>query len=153
MKFKEELLDLSYKYFEIIPPDGDEDIIISRVLDSYFLEEEDTKLYNLVNIEKATKILLAAANRINDINPMDYCMRALECKIEPLSTTNPEGKLLLKYINNSLLLGDKDGMYGYSQYYKGHGYSQYYKYKIENLFRLDRKVYIYIEIYRGKEIE
>ena len=140
MKFKEKLLELSSRYYELIPHDNEESIILNAIDNTYLLMEEDIKLYNLINIEKATKILLAAANRIKEINPMDYCVRAMECKIELLSMVNPEGKLLLKYIQNSLLLGEEDGR---------DGYSQYHKYKIGNIFRLDRKVsnWIYIYIY------
>lgn len=58
-------------------------------------------LSDLSNIEMASKMLLGALQCANEINPVDYCLNALNIKIEPLNENTDEFKLLKHYINNT----------------------------------------------------
>ena len=56
---------------------------------------------NLTNIEFASKILLGALLRQNEMNPIDYVHQALNLKIEHLDAEGPEYEVIRKYIDNT----------------------------------------------------
>jgi hypothetical protein len=58
-------------------------------------------LAELGNIEMASKMLLGALQCAPQMNPVDYCLKALNLKIESLSRNSEEYKLLIKYIYNT----------------------------------------------------
>ena len=58
-------------------------------------------LQDLNNIEMASKMLLGALQKSNEINPVDYCLKSLNIKIEPLIEHSDEYKLLKHYIYNT----------------------------------------------------
>ena len=111
----------------------------------YMLSNEDNKILNLINIEKAVKIFLGAAHRINEINPMDYCLKSLDTFIDPLSKASPKGKLIMKYINNNMNISQNQQQFGL--FYGG---QQNFKIKISLSFR-KRYVHIYTNIYIYRE--
>jgi len=48
------------------------------------LKQKVDMLNELGNIEMASKMLLGALQCANQINPIDYCLKALNIKIEPI---------------------------------------------------------------------
>ena len=144
MGYKEELLELSSRYYELVPSSRFVDTAPQAIEQKYMLSNEDNKILNLINIEKAVKIFLGAAHRINEINPMDYCLKSLDTFIDPLSKASPEGKLIMKYINNNMNISQNQPQFGL--FYGGQQ-----NYNIKNLFKIQKKVcpyihYIYIYI-------
>ena len=128
MEFKEILYELTSKYYELLPSEKFVETAPSVIDQMNMISVEELKIVNLINIEKAVKIFLSAAYRADDINPIDYCLKALSCRIDLLSSSSPEGKFIKKYIKKNI---DNSN------------------YNIMNIFKLCRKVYIYIYIYLG----
>lgn len=65
------------------------------------LKEEISLLENLTYVEGAVKILLGAQFRQREINPIDYCLEALNIQIETLKQNGNEFGLLKKYITQN----------------------------------------------------
>lgn len=60
-----------------------------------------------------------AYNRIQEINPLDYCYNALNINLIPLPKEHPEYQIIQQYIQN--------------------GYGEYHEDFIQNIFALERK--------------
>ena len=56
---------------------------------------------NLINIEMAGKILLGAQECSKEINPLDYCMHAMNINLEVLEPASAEYQTLMTYIRNT----------------------------------------------------
>lgn len=65
------------------------------------LKQKVDLLNDLGNIETASKMLLGAIQCAPKLNPVDYCLKALNILIEPLPYTGDEFKLLKKYVHNT----------------------------------------------------
>lgn len=58
-------------------------------------------IQNLIEIEMASKILLAAYYRAEKIHPLEYCMKAAGVQIGKIEKDSEEFKLLNEYVMNS----------------------------------------------------
>ena len=61
------------------------------------------RLLQLKNVENATQLLLAAAEKRSEINPYDYCYRALDCNLQVVNEESTNYEILMRYINNSIV--------------------------------------------------
>jgi len=65
------------------------------------LKQKYDMLQDLNNIEMASKMLLGALQKADEINPVDYCYNALNVKLDPMPEHSDEFKLLKHYIYNT----------------------------------------------------
>eukprot|EP01087_Luapelamoeba_hula_P009311 TRINITY_DN2401_c0_g2_i2.p1 TRINITY_DN2401_c0_g2~~TRINITY_DN2401_c0_g2_i2.p1 ORF type:complete len:1324 (+),score=258.43 TRINITY_DN2401_c0_g2_i2:192-4163(+) len=113
----EQIAELTSSFYELIPHRDfayDKMEVFSTVP---ALEKKIALLQSLKEYEIASKILLGAHYRQNEINPLDYCYKAFGIRLQALPSDSDEYKLLHKYAAAS------SGSTGC---------------KIERIFRLDR---------------
>jgi len=114
----EEITELSNEFYELIPHTHYSLTSIPPINTQHILKQKMTMLDNLLDISVGRKILMAASARKKEINPLEYCFEALEVKLDHLSETDEEYKAIEQYMHNTSG-GDK--------------------YKLVNLYRLQRK--------------
>jgi hypothetical protein len=61
--------------------------------------EEWNSIETLLELEIAAKIMAGALNRVNEINPLDYVYRSLNCKIQLMDESDMETQYILRYVN------------------------------------------------------
>jgi len=98
---KERLLELSSEYFTIIPKASGRFEAMGPIKTDKQVTEEWKMLQDLLEMEVAAKVLLAAKHSENDMHPLDYVYSALNAEMEPLSPTSEEFKLLRQYLVNT----------------------------------------------------
>lgn len=65
------------------------------------IQNELKKLRNLMTVESCSKLLLAACNNLDKINPYDYCFKNIGLKFNILGNNTLDYKLLCKYMINT----------------------------------------------------
>jgi hypothetical protein len=65
------------------------------------LMQKSDMIQNLIQIEMASKILLGAQFRSNEINPIEYCLQASGVKASALDSKSFECKLIEEYAYNT----------------------------------------------------
>ncbi len=58
-------------------------------------------IQNLIYIEMASKILLGAQYKSDQINPLEYCINATGVKFEVLKQDHPEYAFIEEYVVNT----------------------------------------------------
>lgn len=79
------LMDLSSKYYELIPEQGYKDTIPPVLSEPHQLNKKRQLVRDLRDIDVAGQVLVAALNQLKRFNPLDYCMNALRVNLNPLS--------------------------------------------------------------------
>ena len=92
-----EIVELSKKFFDLFPRE-------KCFMPYPLLSIDDTKntlqtIVFLTNLEKCVKILLAANNRLNEINPYDYLYYSFQAIFESVPKESSEFMIIQKYIN------------------------------------------------------
>lgn len=100
-KVKEKLCELSSRYYELIPLARYKNQIAPPLNSRHLIKEQYDMIDGLTNIEYASKMLLAALLKQNEMNPIDYVYHALNLIIEPLQNESPEYEVIRKYIDNT----------------------------------------------------
>jgi poly [ADP-ribose] polymerase len=118
----EKIYELSGQYYELLPQSKYLRYKPSSLDTRESLKSQYTILEDLMNIETASKIILAAQGKSKEMHPLDYCYKALDISLEPLEPLSDEYEMLKKYINQS-----KNKSYLNTTW------------KIESIFRLKRK--------------
>ncbi|PIK56119.1 putative poly(ADP-ribose) polymerase pme-5 isoform X2 [Apostichopus japonicus] len=96
-----EILELSSKFYQLIPYSGFAHDKMEPLNTLKLLKEAETDMQNLVDLELANRILLGAQHRIKEVNPLDYIYKALGCKIQQLEEDSPEAQIILQQIEQT----------------------------------------------------
>ncbi|XP_041358942.1 poly [ADP-ribose] polymerase tankyrase-like [Gigantopelta aegis] len=94
----EKIAALSSEYFQIIPQKS---YAFERILPLDRVNEfkkQMTLVSNLLDFEVASKMLLGAMYRKEEINPLDYIYQTMGCKLELLKEDDWESQYILKYM-------------------------------------------------------
>ncbi|XP_052272329.1 poly [ADP-ribose] polymerase tankyrase-like isoform X2 [Dreissena polymorpha] len=92
---------LSTDYYSLIPVQGYAYERVEPLRNTATIRQHMRLLNTLLDIETASRIMLAAQHRIHEINPLDYIYRAIGCTVEPLREEEIESQYILKYIESS----------------------------------------------------
>ena len=114
--------DISSRYYEIIPQSQYKTSRPPPLSSQEQINTQFTLIEDLINIEAASKILLAAQSKMNEINPLDYCLKALGVDLEVIQQFTQEYDIIKKYIDRSS--NEDDG---------------YQHMNLKNIFRLQRR--------------
>jgi hypothetical protein len=95
------MMNLSSAYYEILPNASYIDSIPPPLHNKHNLQHTQRALEDLLNIEKATKILLGGQHSEAIMNPIDYAYKGLETNLHRLPRTSDEFLLLHRYITNT----------------------------------------------------
>lgn len=87
----------SSRFYELIPHEEFKNEIVPPIKSLAMLKQKAEMIDNLVNFEMASKILLGAHKNSKDINPLDYCMKAMGVNIEVLDKSSTEFTTLKEY--------------------------------------------------------
>ncbi len=117
----QKISDLSSVFFELIPHGDYAAATIREISTKDEVNREMKMLTTLGEVEIASKILLGATHRVNEIYPVDYVYKALNIQVDVLDKEGNEFKLLRDYAQNTGL-------------HSGHGAN----WQLENFFRLQR---------------
>ncbi|XP_012945468.1 poly [ADP-ribose] polymerase tankyrase [Aplysia californica] len=98
----EEISQLTNEYYHLVPQYGFEYNTIRPISEKKTLRDHTKVLGELMDIQVANTILLAANLRKTDVHPMDYVYRSLSCSIQPLSEDHPEAQFVLTNIHASV---------------------------------------------------
>jgi len=116
--YYDEMADLSNTFYELLPHKNFSHTSIPPINDSEIVASKMEMITNLTDVCIARKLLIAATFKLKDINPLDYCFKALNIKLDLLDEESGEFKTLLGYAKNT---------------------SQSSPFKIKNIYRLQRK--------------
>ncbi|XP_022093032.1 tankyrase-like protein [Acanthaster planci] len=103
LAFVETLYDLNNQYLhQLIPYENFSHDTVRPVTIRDELEKQRKKLFDLMDLEMLNRILLGAMYRKQEIHPLDYIYRALDCKLKLLDKDDEEKRHLLQFIHNSM---------------------------------------------------
>lgn len=91
------LSDLSSKFYQLIPQKVNDMEVVRPMSTEWEVQQQITKVDNLVNIEFTSRLLLAAIYRQYTIHPIQYIYNSLGVKIELLEEGDPECDLIRAY--------------------------------------------------------
>ncbi|CAF2682426.1 unnamed protein product [Rotaria sp. Silwood2] len=89
---------LNNEYYSIIPLQGygAEKIPMIDSLEAVKIQEQ--KLTDIFELELSYKILLAAQANLNQISPLDYLYKSINCQFEAMNQDDIESQFILRYI-------------------------------------------------------
>ncbi|CAF4922866.1 unnamed protein product [Rotaria sp. Silwood1] len=92
------ICQLTNEYYSLIPLPGydDEKLPIIDTLQAVKLQEQ--KLTDIFELELSYKILLAAQTNLNQISPLDYLYKSINCQFEVMNQNDVDYGLILRYI-------------------------------------------------------
>ncbi|KAJ1569366.1 hypothetical protein HK405_006057 [Cladochytrium tenue] len=91
LQIREEVVLLSNEYYRRVPSPHNS---LRPLLDTSSISQELVKIENLRYLDSGATLLLAAANKSADMNPLDYITSALECSVEDLAKDDPEADVI-----------------------------------------------------------
>jgi len=109
LTLKQEVMDLSSRYYELIPRTGYENRIIPPIQNDNDLKTNFELLQTLRNVEAASKMLLGAKLREKVVNPLDYIVDCMHVSLSLVENKSPEHRLIAKYMVNGSFSLDKVG--------------------------------------------
>jgi ankyrin repeat protein len=98
LTLKQEVMDLSSRYYELIPKLGYENVLIPPIVNDHDLKANFDLLHTLRNVEAASKMLLGAKLREKVVSPLDYIVSSMQLRLEAVETESAEHQLLAKYV-------------------------------------------------------
>ncbi|XP_071963816.1 poly [ADP-ribose] polymerase tankyrase-like [Antedon mediterranea] len=102
----DEINDLSNEYYELIPHIDFSYQNISPLTDENTLKEAVELITNLLDYEVASKVILGARFKQQEVNPLDYVYRTLDCQLQLLNEESGEAQRILRYIHNTQAHGN-----------------------------------------------
>lgn len=111
-----QLVQLSNKYYRLLPPTNEKKGI-TPLRNKQTIDKEMARLNTISYFTFSSNVILAAKRRASEIHPLDYCYRALNCRLNEIDDTSLEYKMVKKYM---LTTADRT------------------TYEIANLFSIDR---------------
>lgn len=100
-EFMETVLKPCEEFYSLVPVYGFSKEKLKPMFTMDELREKQKAIRNLIHLEFATKIILAAQYNLNAVNPFEYVFRCLNTKIEALYESDEEAQLILQYIRNT----------------------------------------------------
>eukprot|EP00727_Mastigamoeba_balamuthi_P010035 m51a1_g5654 putative poly [ADP-ribose] polymerase (2347) ;mRNA; r:873460-881811 len=97
----EVVTQLSSKYYELIPHGQYRTEQMPPIDDLNALRRAEGDIDSLLNLEAASKVLLGAQTHAKDMNPLEYCYRALEMFAEELPAGGAEAKAIRQYATST----------------------------------------------------
>jgi len=94
---KDEISDLSSRYYEIIPQKAYLHSLVPPIQHPNALKAAMDLIESLRNIELASQLVLGALYRQAEMHPLDYCYRSLRCEMVPLAKESDEYHLIDQY--------------------------------------------------------
>lgn len=109
LNLKQEVMNLSSSYYELIPKTGYENTIIPPIQNDYDLKANFELISTLRNVEAASKMLLAAKLRERTVSPLRYIIDCMEVGLDLVDPATSEHQLLARYIEHGGYKMDKVG--------------------------------------------
>lgn len=97
----EKIIAKSNEYYQTIPQFGYAYEKVQPLDNMVDLQMCNQQIENLAELEVTTQMLLGAQFRLNEVNPMDYIYRSLNCKIAQMREDEKESQYILQYIYNT----------------------------------------------------
>ncbi|XP_078675989.1 poly [ADP-ribose] polymerase tankyrase-like isoform X2 [Branchiostoma floridae x Branchiostoma belcheri] len=97
----EKVAELSNKYYQLIPPGNYSHERMGALVDQRAIKKEFEKLSSLMDLEVASKVLVGAHHKREEVNALDYVYRAIGCQIQLVDQESDEAQYILRYIHNS----------------------------------------------------
>ncbi|XP_066280586.1 poly [ADP-ribose] polymerase tankyrase-like isoform X1 [Branchiostoma lanceolatum] len=97
----EKVAELSNKYYQLIPPGNYSHEKIGAMVDQRAIKREYDKLSSLMDLEVASKVLVGAHHKREEVNALDYVYRAIGCQIQLVDQESNEAQYILRYIHNT----------------------------------------------------
>ncbi|KAI9981476.1 hypothetical protein PInf_009228 [Phytophthora infestans] len=118
----EKVSERSSRYYEIMPCQEDALATSIKAFDQVDdVNVEITRLRMLSDIMETYKMLLGAKRALSTQHPLEYCYHALQVRLAPLETINPERQLIHRYFFGGLRSYDR------------------HRYRISNVFEVERR--------------
>ncbi|XP_064623807.1 poly [ADP-ribose] polymerase tankyrase-like [Lineus longissimus] len=100
-KLCEEIVQFSNDYYQLVPQHGYVYESIRPIDMDYEIKENKRLIDNLLDLAIASKVICAAQQRVEAINPLDYVYRTIECKIQLMLEDDPMTQYILQYVHNT----------------------------------------------------
>jgi ankyrin repeat protein/predicted DNA-binding WGR domain protein len=94
----DELTELSNKFYTLIPHGEFARSPIRPITEEKTVREKMQMLTDLIDLQIATRIILAAQHRTKEISPVDYCYYALNSHMIRVGQTDPDLDIIKRYI-------------------------------------------------------
>jgi ankyrin repeat protein len=98
LTLKQEVMDLSSRYYELIPKLDFKNVMIPPIVNDDDLKANFDLLQTLRNVEAASKMLLGAKLREKVVSPLDYIVNSMQLRLEAVETESAEHRLLARYV-------------------------------------------------------
>ncbi|UJR19473.1 hypothetical protein I4U23_022604 [Adineta vaga] len=89
---------LTNEYYTIIPLEGYGDEKLPMIDDEAALKVHEQKLDDILELELSYKILLAVQANLNQISPLDYLYKSINCQFEAMNRDDIDSQMILRYI-------------------------------------------------------
>jgi ankyrin repeat protein/predicted DNA-binding WGR domain protein len=100
LKF-DEVTELSNTFYTLIPHTEFARSPIKPINDERTIREKMKMLTDLIDLQIATRIILAAQHRVKEISPVDYCYYALNSYMVRVGEIDPDLDIIKRYILNT----------------------------------------------------
>ncbi|CDW79015.1 nad(+) adp-ribosyltransferase-3 [Stylonychia lemnae] len=109
LQTREKMWYLSSRFYEYIPHEEYRNKMVPPISTMDMLIQKSSMIQNLIEIEAASKMLLGAHFKQDQINPLEYCLRASGIRFEYLDIQKDQGeyKLIHQYGTNTYLEQNK----------------------------------------------
>ncbi|XP_074658150.1 poly [ADP-ribose] polymerase tankyrase-like [Tubulanus polymorphus] len=111
----EEIAKLSNDYYHLVPTNNYEYTTVRPLTNDSLIRDQVRKITNLLELEQAGKMLLAAQYRQKEMNPLDYIYQCMGCTIQLMSEDDPKSQYILKYIHSSMPASNVEAIYKVSR--------------------------------------
>ena len=92
------IYNLTNEYYTIIPLQGYGYERLPIIDSEQAVKAQEQKLYDIFELELSVKILLAAQANLNQISPLDYLYKSINCQFEVMDQNDIDFQLILRYI-------------------------------------------------------
>ena len=89
---------LTNEYYSIIPLQGYGDERLPMIDNEMNVKAQEQKLDDILELELSYKMLLAAQANLNQISPLDYLYKSINCQFEAMNRNDIDSELILRYI-------------------------------------------------------
>jgi predicted DNA-binding WGR domain protein len=89
---------LTNEYYTIIPLQGYGYERLPIIDSEQAVKAQEQKLYDIFQLELSVKILLATQANLNQISPLDYLYKSINCQFEAMDQNDIDFQLILRYI-------------------------------------------------------
>ena len=94
----ESICKLTNEYYSIIPLQGYGAARLPMIDSEKTVKAQEQKLEDILELELAYKMLLAAQANLNYMSPLDYLYKSINCQFEVMNRNDIDSQLILRYI-------------------------------------------------------